>query len=108
MRRREQVFATQGRACRVQLAGCTGYATEVDHIVPVALGGSNEYSNLRPACAHCNNRRASMARKRGPRAFLASSSIGPVRLAQFWDGPPMDTPDAFRILSPPKGTNAGG
>jgi 5-methylcytosine-specific restriction endonuclease McrA len=29
-------------------------ADTVDHIVPVALGGSNRRDNLVPACRHCN------------------------------------------------------
>ncbi len=43
-------------------AGCMHRAipllcAEVDHLSPVARGGSNEISNLRTACAPCNTRR---------------------------------------------------
>jgi 5-methylcytosine-specific restriction endonuclease McrA len=44
-------------------AGCMHRAipllcAEVDHVRPVARGGSNEISNLRTACAPCNTRKA--------------------------------------------------
>ena len=48
---REQVFARDGRACY----RCGGYANTVDHVVPVALGGTHALSNLRPACGRCNS-----------------------------------------------------
>jgi hypothetical protein len=34
---------------------CGGYANSVDHVVPVALGGTHALSNLRPACSRCNS-----------------------------------------------------
>lgn len=33
------------------------YPATVDHVVPRALGGSNDLSNLVPACRNCNTRR---------------------------------------------------
>jgi len=33
---------------------CTGPATTADHIVPVSQGGTNELSNLLPACHNCS------------------------------------------------------
>jgi 5-methylcytosine-specific restriction endonuclease McrA len=42
-------------ACRIGGPGCTGAATEVDHIVARAAGGAVwDPRNLRAACAHCN------------------------------------------------------
>lgn len=35
---------------------------QVDHVVPLALGGSNDPANLQALCAECN-------RKKGPRAY---------------------------------------
>jgi 5-methylcytosine-specific restriction endonuclease McrA len=43
-----------GNKCHLRLAGCTGEFEHVDHVKPVAQGGGNFLSNLRPACAHCN------------------------------------------------------
>jgi hypothetical protein len=36
-------------------AYCGEYAGTIDHFVPVALGGSNAFSNLYPACISCNS-----------------------------------------------------
>jgi 5-methylcytosine-specific restriction endonuclease McrA len=30
---------------------CTSHATTVDHVVPLSHGGTNDLTNLRPACA---------------------------------------------------------
>jgi 5-methylcytosine-specific restriction endonuclease McrA len=48
---RLQVFARDGRACY----RCGAYANSVDHVLPVALGGTHALSNLRPACSRCNS-----------------------------------------------------
>jgi 5-methylcytosine-specific restriction endonuclease McrA len=48
---REQVFAAKGRSCY----RCGAYASTVDHIVAVALGGTHDLANLRPACSHHNS-----------------------------------------------------
>jgi 5-methylcytosine-specific restriction endonuclease McrA len=37
-------------------AGCPNRATTVDHIVPLAYGGTNDPANLRAACHACNSR----------------------------------------------------
>ena len=55
---RKRVLAAQPR-CH----WCGAAATQVDHLVPVALGGSNALSNLVPACASCN---ASRGKRLGP------------------------------------------
>jgi 5-methylcytosine-specific restriction endonuclease McrA len=47
------VFARYGRVCHV----CGGIATDIDHIIPIAAGGTNSLENLRPACARCNRGR---------------------------------------------------
>lgn len=36
---------------------CNGPATTADHITPVSQGGTNELSNLLPACHDCNSTR---------------------------------------------------
>jgi 5-methylcytosine-specific restriction endonuclease McrA len=38
--------------CRCQY--CGGVATEADHIVPVASGGSDDARNLTASCKRCN------------------------------------------------------
>jgi 5-methylcytosine-specific restriction endonuclease McrA len=36
---------------------CGATATDIDHLIPIADGGTDELSNLRPACARCNRGR---------------------------------------------------
>jgi 5-methylcytosine-specific restriction endonuclease McrA len=59
--------------CYLNYDGCTITATEDDHIIPVAEGGTDHISNHAGACAHCHrikskreaahgNRRAAAAR----------------------------------------------
>lgn len=43
-----------GQPCALRFAGCTGYATGGDYIIPVSQGGTLE-DGLRPACHHCQN-----------------------------------------------------
>jgi len=44
--------------CEIKLAGCTGEMEEVDHWIPVSRGGSEDISNLRGACSHCNKKKS--------------------------------------------------
>jgi 5-methylcytosine-specific restriction endonuclease McrA len=49
-------YPVAGRLCALQLPGiCTTWATTRDHIVPLEQGGSNDHSNLQPACRECNS-----------------------------------------------------
>lgn len=34
---------------------CAGPAEHLDHVVPLALGGSHVFENLRPICPSCNS-----------------------------------------------------
>ncbi|WP_425297136.1 HNH endonuclease [Nocardia brasiliensis] len=40
--------------CQIRANGCLDAATDVDHIIPVSQRGSDDPSNLRAACAPCN------------------------------------------------------
>jgi len=64
--RYERVRRASGRATPVQIqaridyyAGCCymcgAAADTIDHVKPLAAGGSNWPSNLRPACRSCNS-----------------------------------------------------
>jgi 5-methylcytosine-specific restriction endonuclease McrA len=54
-------------------AYCGRTATEIDHVVPVSLGGTGDVANLVPACRECNARKSNaslaefMAAERGIR-----------------------------------------
>lgn len=53
------VLERYGRACHLNLAGCTVIATTGDHVIPRADRPDLQYvvSNGRPACLHCNQKR---------------------------------------------------
>jgi 5-methylcytosine-specific restriction endonuclease McrA len=68
MRRHARKLAAAGAATLEQIAArvayygwrcwmCRGIWEEIDHVLPLARGGSNWPSNLRPACAKCNGRK---------------------------------------------------
>ena len=67
-------------------AGCMHRAipllcAEVDHLSPVARGGSNEVSNLRTACAPCNTRKADFLLEEIGMADRSDATFS------AWDGP---------------------
>lgn len=51
---RYEVFRRDGYRCRYCGAGPDDAKLTVDHVVPVALGGSDEPANLVTACDECN------------------------------------------------------
>ena len=65
---RKRVLDRDGHECQIRGRGCTGTATEVDHIVAHALGGTATLDNLRGACKPCNS--ALGARQRAGAGFL--------------------------------------
>jgi 5-methylcytosine-specific restriction protein A len=42
---------------------CGRIATTVDHVLPLARGGSNDLDNLVPSCKPCNYRRGGLMRR---------------------------------------------
>lgn len=69
---RARVLARDGHRCYVyDVAVCVGMATEVDHLINQATGGSHDDANLRAICAPCHRRKtaaeASAARPRRAR-----------------------------------------
>lgn len=66
---RKRILERDAHTCQIALPGCTVHANTVDHITPVAWGGSwYDADNLRAACAHCNGILATVAQKHAPRA----------------------------------------
>jgi 5-methylcytosine-specific restriction endonuclease McrA len=70
---RARCFATYGTTCWLGYLGCTGTATQVDHVMPASIRPDlrREPSNHRPVCASCNMRRGTkppaVARRRAQR-----------------------------------------
>ena len=52
---RKMVFEKDGYRC--QICGATSATTklEVDHIIPLARGGTDDFDNLITLCCHCNH-----------------------------------------------------
>ncbi|MFS8867026.1 HNH endonuclease [Synechococcus sp. H65.1] len=54
---REYVFQRDGFRCRSCGKSPPEVQLQVDHIVPLAQGGSNDISNLQTLCKVCNQRK---------------------------------------------------
>jgi len=54
-RLRYEILRRDNHACRYCGATAPGVALTVDHVVPVALGGSDDPDNLVAACVACNS-----------------------------------------------------
>lgn len=59
-RLRYEIFRRDGFTCRYCGASAPDVALEVDHVVPVALGGSDKPANLTTACVLCNSGKSSV------------------------------------------------
>ena len=64
-RKRKRILERDGHECQIRGQKCLGVATEVDHVVPHALGGDASDGNLRAACKPCNAGLAHRARGQG-------------------------------------------
>lgn len=60
---REQVFADQSGLCA--WPGCVDLAEELDHVVPLAQGGTHERSNLQGLCADHHREKTIAERRQG-------------------------------------------
>jgi 5-methylcytosine-specific restriction endonuclease McrA len=58
---RFRLWFMQGTRCYLCGKPTDFKRTELDHRIPLALGGTNEESNLAVACVSCNNRKAARA-----------------------------------------------
>lgn len=55
---RAEILVRDNHRCQIKGPGCTGEATEVDHITPVSMGGAwYDHENLRASCSRCNQMR---------------------------------------------------
>ena len=57
--KRKAVMEAYGGLCvACRLVGVITAATEVDHIIPKAKGGSDDESNLQPLCSECHRKKS--------------------------------------------------
>jgi len=59
---RAHVMKRDQHQCQIKYEGCTGNAQVVDHIKPVAQGGTHEPANLQAACEWCNEEKNKIER----------------------------------------------
>ena len=55
------VLTAGGEMCALCEVPLTLTTVQVDHIVPLAMGGEHSYANTQPACASCNARKGGRA-----------------------------------------------
>ena len=61
------ILRRDGYLCQIRGPRCTGEATEVDHIVPIIVGGARlDPANLRGSCQNCNGDRRFIDRRDEP------------------------------------------
>jgi 5-methylcytosine-specific restriction protein A len=61
---RASVLAAAGGRCAIRGPNCSIRATEVDHIVPMSMGGeAYDPANLRASCKQCNVARSNIHAK---------------------------------------------
>lgn len=90
-RTRRTVLERDGGECQIGGRGCRYEATEVDHIVPVNLGGDSSLGNLRAACRPCNAALGHLARGNGTPAVFEAPP------------PPMPPPTFLSLARPLRG-----
>lgn len=61
---RKRILQEHDYLCQYGFEGCTQEATEVDHITPKALGGTDEDYNLNAACKNCNVKKGTIVLQR--------------------------------------------
>lgn len=59
---RRRILANRPLCVACQSFGRATLATEVDHILPLRAGGTNEDSNLQPLCKSCHSRKTAAER----------------------------------------------
>lgn len=75
---RKQVLARAKGQCELRYQGCTHRATEADHTIPTAEGGTTTLDNGKAACAPCHQKKTQQEALRGKqRAKQGASTPSP-------------------------------
>lgn len=75
-KQRLRVLERDSHRCQLRLPGCSGWAFEVDHIVPVAEGGSDRDINLHAVCAECHRVKSQAEALRGRLRAYRAKKLG--------------------------------
>jgi 5-methylcytosine-specific restriction endonuclease McrA len=68
---RARVLDRDGGVCQLGYDGCTWHATIVDHVVPLASGGTADPENLQAVCRSCHERKSEAERLAAVKAAAA-------------------------------------
>ena len=86
--KRKQVIERQGHRCVYRCVYCSGdlrdSPTEIDHIKPVAAGGTNGLSNLQALCQTCNRRKKAFPDEPDLEAYLERRRAYDAKRAEFF------------------------
>ena len=70
---KRRVLERDGHRCYLRGPRCIGHATQVDHVVNVAAGGTHDEGNLAAICAPCHEAKTQGERTAGIRAGRAKA-----------------------------------
>jgi hypothetical protein len=84
---REACFRVWGKTCMY----CGARATDVDHIIELAAGGSNTIDNVQPLCRECHRHKTSQFNTVRPRGSQGTGGVFSGRV------PPTDS---LAVISP--------
>lgn len=67
---RRRILERDNYRCQLGYDGCTIYATEVDHLIPMANRVDHSDENLQAVCKHCHNQKTRKEISEGLRRYV--------------------------------------
>lgn len=93
--RRRNVLDRDDHQCRIRGPRCTRIATVADHIVALALGGTDTDDNMQAACAPCNQWKAALEANEAKSRLRNRKRSAPQPIGtKAWGTPPHPHPRA--------------
>lgn len=75
----DEVRERDGHRCQIRGTGCLVHGHEVDHIVPLFEGGTDDPTNLRVACSVCHGEKSTAERIRAKKRSQSWTFRAPVQ-----------------------------